>query len=400
MDHNAYVDKLRSGPIPKELPFTMEEYRQRVAKVRDGMDEAGLDVLLVTLPANLNYLTGFYTFSMDGYACLILPREGEPAMHVSFPEIGPTILCSWIEDVVSLGWNQLGEVGSQLAAMLRERGLDDKRIGIEFTRGGLTHRLSQELEAVLSRARLQDASSIVEEVRHVKSPKEIEYLREAGKITSIGINASLAAIKPGATDNDVAKVGYQAMVAAGSEFMSTQPIATSGHRSGFIHTNFRRVPLKVGDNVFLEYGGVYQRYTAPMMRTGVIGQPSDEVRRVTEAVKDTVRSIFEAARPGRTCHEVAQDAHKGYAHVEPEIFNTGIVGYNVGVGFPPSWSSGTFFIGEGVDRPLLPGMTFHLPVVFRMPGKFAVGLSETMAITETGSESLTETERDIYIVPA
>ena len=118
MDHKSYVDELLSEPIAKELPFTMEEYQQRMANVKAEMDKAGLDVLLVTTPTNLNYLTGFYSFSIDGYACLILPRDGNPAMHVSFFEIGPTILCSWVEDIVSLGSEQLGEIGSHLADML------------------------------------------------------------------------------------------------------------------------------------------------------------------------------------------------------------------------------------------------------------------------------------------
>ena len=158
-----------------------------------------------------------------------------------------------------------------------------------------------------------DASDLVARVRMVKSPLELDFLRKAAGYTRVAINASLEAIRPGILDNDVARVGYDAMIAAGSEFMSVQPIVSSGKRTSYGHTTYRRVPLEVGDNVFLEFGGVHQRYTAPMMRTAVIGEPSPEILRVTEAVKETVSTIIEEARPGRTGHDVAMAARKGYA---------------------------------------------------------------------------------------
>ncbi|MFQ5872807.1 MAG: M24 family metallopeptidase, partial [Dehalococcoidia bacterium] len=157
--------------------------------------------------------------------------------------------------------------------------------------------------------------------------------------------------------------------------------------------------LKVGDTVFLEFGGCYQRYTAPMMRTAVIGEPSDKVKRVTGAVKDTFKRLLEAIKPGRTCHEVALDAHKGFAAIDSEVFFNGAFGYNVGVGFPPDWVEGLVFIAEGIDQPLLPGMVFHLPICLRVPGRFGVGLSETIAVTESECEILTEKERGLYLAP-
>ena len=105
-------------------------------------------------------------------------------------------------------------------------------------------------------AALVDASDLVARVRMVKSPLELDFLRKAAGYTRVAINASLEAIRPGVLDNDVARVGYDAMIAAGSEFMSVQPIVSSGKRTSYGHTTYRRVPLEVGDNVFLEFGGV------------------------------------------------------------------------------------------------------------------------------------------------
>ena len=400
MDHKAYLEDLKSRPIPKELPFAPEEYDRRISRVRMEMEQEGQGALLVTFPSNLYYLTGYYTFSVGYFSCLILPSRGDPAMLVSSIEISAALLSGWVEEVGSFAYHDTDQITAQLARMLKDKGLQDKRIGLELRLAGLTPDLQHKLQRAVPTAELRDASDIVFRARLIKSPQELDYMRRAARITSAGIVASLDAVRPGITDNDVAKVGYEVMVGAGSEFPSTQPIVTSGYRSGWMHTTYKRVPLKVGDNVMLEYGGCYQRYTAPMIRTAVIGEPSKEVRRVAEAVKDVVARLLEAARPGRTGHEIAREAHKGYAHIEAEVFFTGVFGYTIGAGYPPSWAENITFIAEGVDRPLEPGMTFHLPITLRSPGRFAVGLGETIAITQGPPEVLTEKERDIHIVPA
>ena len=179
--------------------------------------------------------------------------------------------------------------------------------------------------------------------------------------------------------------------------MSTDPIVTTGARASWHHTTFRRLPLNPGDVAFLEYSGCYHRYNAPIMRTGVLGEPSDDVRRVADVVERTLNLVIENAKGGRTSHEVALAAHKGYEGMEDEMWFMGICGYSVGVGFPPTWADGAAFIAEGNDTVLEPGMTFHLPIMFRVPRRFGVGMSETIAITEEGCEVLTEESRGLYV---
>ena len=66
----------------------------------------------------------------------------------------------------------------------------------------------------------------------------------------------------------------------GSEFFSIDPIVNAGHRTGYFHTTFKRHPISAGDPVQLEFGGCFHRYTAPLMRTVLTGQPSDIQQRM------------------------------------------------------------------------------------------------------------------------
>lgn len=398
MRDRQYIEGLMASSHRSEVAFPEAEYHERVRKVREEMEAEGLDALLITYPCNLYYVSGYYTFGVGNHACLVLPLDGAAALQVTSMEIAAGVVNSWVKNIISADWRGQNSAGGQLAELIREMGLESGRLGIEPSRPGLMPPVLQSLKASLPLAPLVDASDLVAHVRLVKSPLELECMRKAAGYTKTAIKASLDAIRPGVLDNDVARVGYDAMIAAGSEFMSVQPIVSSGKRTSYGHTTYRRIPLEVGDNVFLEYGGAHQRYTAPMMRTAVIEEPSSEVLRVADAVKDTVHTIIEEAGPGRTGHDVAMAAKKVYARVQDETYFGGTYGYNVGIGFPPTWSEALTWFAEGIEQELLPGMTFHMPITYRAPGRFGVGMSETILITKDGCESLTEKERDLYVV--
>ena len=240
------------------------------------MEAEGLDALLVTYPCNLYYVSGYYTFGVGNHACLVLPLNGDAALQLTSMEIPAGVVNSWVKSFVIAEWRGQESAGEQLAELVREMGLESGRLGIEPSRPGLMPPVLQSLESSLPLASLADASDLVGRVRLVKSPLELDFLRKAAGYTRAAINGPRWRLSGRVIlDNDVARVGYDAMIAAGSEFMSVQPIVSSGIRTSYGHTTYRRIPLEFGDNVFLEYAGAHQRYTAPMMRTAVIGEPSE-----------------------------------------------------------------------------------------------------------------------------
>ena len=400
MSPNEYLKQLRSRPIEAESPFPVTEYQERIASVRKEMNRLELDALIVSVPSNMHYLIGYNTIGVDNFTSVLLPAEGELAAFSVSSEL-PSIALSapWVEDLTAFAWPWQTQVSPLLADKLKEKGLEKKRIGIEFERGGPIAKIFRELQGLCPNAEIIDCSGIIEPVKVVKTDRELEVMREAGVITSKAINDAMRAIRPGMTDNDVAAVGYHSLIEGGSEFMSLHPILTAGERISFHHTSFRRNKLNIGDPVFLEYGARYHGYHAPMMRTAIIGPPSDHQKRISDAVIITLNLVIENAKAGRTAREVAMAAYKGFAGLQDEVWFMGVYGYSIGSGFPPNWADCQSFIHEDVEEPLLAGMTFHLPIVFRLPRQFGIGLSETIAITDEGCEILTESERDIFIAP-
>ena len=398
MEIVEYIETLQKKVGGTELTFPVAEFEARVAAARRAMAAADLDALLVTHRPDLHYLAGYHTFGVGNHACLVLPRDGEPSVQTTAMEIPSATAAGWIKDVHCAPWvGQMG-AGRQLAQIVAGKGLGGKRIGIQPQLSGLLPAILGQIEAGLPNATLVDASHLVTRLRLVKSPREMECMRKSAAYTEAGIRASYAVIAAGKTENDVARAGYDAMIAAGSEFMSVQPIATTGVRTGFSHQTYRRNPIKPGDTVFLEYGGCHLRYTSALMRTAVVGKPSDAVRRVADAVLATLEAVIAAAKPGRTGHDVAMAGKRASASIAREAFLPGAYGYHVGVGFPPTWADGIGFMAEGNEDELEPNMTFHTPLAFRVPGQFGVGISETLHITESGCEPLNTLPRDLHVV--
>ena len=378
--------------IARELAFSQEEYDARLARARARMAAENIEVLLVHTPANQCYLTGFQTLNLYDYSCLVLPIDGAPFIQVLDMEEGNVSLTSRMEDVVT--YTAVDNPVTITQDVLRGRGLLNRRIGIEADTPFLTPRRYDALSQVLPN--LVDASDLVKMIRLLKSSAEIGYVRQAARVTEAGMQAGLDAIGEGVTDQDVARACYEAMIGGGSEYMCIDPIITTGRRSGIPHTSHKRHAVQPGDNVFIELGACIERFSAPIMRTAVLGSPSANVQRTTEASFASLDNAMAAMKPGVSGDEVARAGWAGIEMDRSEVFFHGVVAYSIGLGFPPNWGDYRLYLTKGEETLLEAGMLFHLPIAIRDVGHYCVGFSETVVITTTGCEQLTQFERQLF----
>ena len=375
----------------KELAFSVDEYRARLARARQAMDAAGLDALLVMNPANVFYLSGFQTFAVDGGACLIVPRQGEPAIVMDPPEFGSAWLSVWFQDL--RGYPPGSDRPAYAASMLAEHGLDRGRIGADDASWGQTPAFRAGLEQALPHADFVSAGELFIELKRLKSPAEIEHIRWAALATRSATEAAVETAAAGVTDGDVAGASYAAMARAGGEYPCLAPIVTSGRRSGILHSTHKRRTIEPGDNVLLEIGACHQRYTAPQMRTLTIGRADDDVRRTADACIAALNAVLSVLRPGAVASDVAEVGWRALDAAGDDLVFHGNFGYGIGAGFPPNWADATGFIQRDHSTVLEPGMVFHHPIAVRRLGQFGVAFSETSVITKNGCEVLTHGQR-------
>lgn len=378
--------------IGKSYFFSVEEYRQRLAAVRARMSERGIDVLLCTERENIYYLSGHQTFSFSSYQLLAVPREGEPALIVRYFESMQARHHSWLSDIVT--WDDTDDPVAVTIEALKQRGWLNRTTGVEETGSYLDVTTWKKLGAAIPR--VVDGSRIVESCRAAKSPGEIAHMKEAGRYTDAGMRAAVEEIAVGASENDVAAAAFDAMARAGSEWLAKDPIVTSGERAGIPHTTYRRRVLKDQDTVLLEFSGVHHRYFCPMMRTVFIGKGDPQIDRLARICIEALDAAIAAVQPGATAGDV-DAACVAVIHREGLWENyRKRAGYSVGIGFA-SWIEATIGSLKTGDPTLLqPGMCYHIPVAVRLYGKAAVGLSETIRVTDTGAEVLGHFPRQLF----
>jgi Xaa-Pro aminopeptidase len=389
----AFLD----AKLPREAAFPQAEYDARLARVREAMRHAGLDVLLLQHMPNICYVSGHETSMADWHHCLVVPVKGELTLQA--PDVGLAVVQTYLSRFVFVQWDtMMDQAPAQLMQILQDYELDGKRVGLEMRRPGATLHTYELMRKTFPRAAFVDATDLMLRIRMVKSPAEIEYQRRAGRCTIAGLEAGVAAIGPGVSENVIGAAIAAGMIRAGSEYFSIDPFVRVGARSSVSHATYRGNTVNVGDPVVMEFGAACRRYTVPIFRTAVIGRPSDRMRHLADVVRETLDVLYAGVRPGRTMHDVALPATQVLRKAGAGVQYDDKHAYAIGVGCPPDWVEYSAFIRPGSDEILKAGMTFHTPRVLRMPGVMHVGLSESILVTETGCESLTQQSRDLIVV--
>lgn len=381
---------------PVGLPFPLEEFQKRLIGVQRRLKDRDLDLLLCYTPENIYYLTGYHTTGYYVYQCLIVPADQDPIMVTRELEEENVIHGTCINRYST--FQDTEDPVEATCKTLAEYGLSDKRLGFESTSWFLLLKDYEKTVSLLPNARIGDGADLIEASRVIKSPLEIECMREAARIVEKGMQAGIDASRPGVTDNEVAGELTKVLYSSGSLYFAGQPYVAAGARSARGHATFSNVMLEEGDPVFFEISANVKRYSTALMRTINLGQPDDEVKRVAEASIAGVTAAIEAMRPGATSGEV-DDACRtaitraGYG----DLFNHR-TGYSIGIGFPPGWGEGQIMdIKPNDPRPLEAGMTFHLTPALFIPDVAGPGFSETVLVTESGAEPLTNFPREFII---
>lgn len=378
-----------------ESAFPEAEYETRLARVRDALAARGLDAAVFTGPENIFYLTGQQTPGYYTFQCLILPSRGEPVFLLRQLEVPNFLRNTFLAEHESYG-DGTTPAGLVVAA-LRKRDLLSGRVAIEKGGWFLPISFYEALSAVVPH--LEDATGIVEAMRRVKSPAEIDKIERSVAQADAGIQAGLAAIRPGISENDIVAAMMHAAITAGAEYLGMEPLVSSGPRSGVPHATWRRRVLEPGDAVFLEMSGCFDRYHSGLMRTAWLGDPPPLAREMESVVLSALAAATAAAKPGEGCaapHLAAQRIIDAAGMTERYRKRTG---YSLGISFAPDWGEWQVAsLHDSVDLPLEAGMCFHVVPALREYGVFTVGISESICVEASGARVLGATARPIHVV--
>lgn len=384
-----------------ELPFSEKEFQRRLRGIRKRMRERELDAFVTFTPENLYYVNAHDTPGYYWYQACIISHNAAPVTVVRLVEAGATLSMGWSRRAVT--YTDQDDPIEATMGLLSELGLASRKVGMEGNAWFVSPRRYEQLAKLIERAggEVVDASGLIESMRATKSDEELAYSRAAGKVVVRGMAAAIEASHEGANENDVAASAVSALIRAGGEYAGLPPFIASGRRSSIAHVTWSGRIYRRGDALAYELPGVVKRYCAALFRCGTIGAPSKDIRRRADAIKEALEAVIEAIRPGVTFDSVNQVhrgifAKHGFGHLIK--FQTA---YSLGINYPPDWGEGHIVkIQANDERTLETGMVFHVGIALYDLGHSAIETTETVAVTESGCEVLTETSefaRDIFV---
>ena len=272
------------------MVFEKTEYTARLAKCRDVMASRGIDVLVESDPANMNYLTGYDGWSFYvPQAAVVTLDDDEPLWIGRGVDVGGARLTTYLSDDSIIEWpdhlvdNPVEHPMDFIGSTLAERGHGRKVIGIDRDCYYFTPRCRDALQAALPDASLVDAQRLVGWVRLVKSDAEIAVMSQAARVTEAIMAAYFEAVEPGVRECDVIAKVYGAQAGGteqyGGDYCCVAPMMPTGTGTSAAHLTWSDRPFVTGEAAFLETAGVRHRYHIPMVRTLHLGAAAAAVDR-------------------------------------------------------------------------------------------------------------------------
>ena len=404
--------------------FEKEEYDVRITKVRQSMAEKNIEVLIVTDPSNMAWLTGYDGWSFYVHQCVVLTLEGEPFWYGRGMDANGAKRTVFMQHENIIGYPDdyvqnpqkhpmdylseifKGKVKTSSARASVGTGLANKTIGVEKDNYYFSASCLESLQKNLPGATLKDATGIVNWQRTVKSTQELVYMRKAARIVEKMHARILEVMEPGMRKNDLVAEIYHCAISGvsatskeqgfGGDYPAIVPMTPTGADASAPHLTWDDQPIANNSGTFFEIAGCYQRYHCPLSRTVYLGKPPQKYLDVEKAVLEGIDCALNVAKSGNLAEDIEAAWSKTISKYGYE--KTSRSGYAIGLSYPPDWGERTVSFRKGDKTVLEPNMTFHfMPALWF--DDWGLEITESFVINETGAETLANVPRKLFIKP-
>jgi ectoine hydrolase len=388
------------------LPFSRQEYADRLDRTRRAMEKLDVEVLVASDPSNMAWLTGYDGWSFYTFQTVIVTLDDDPVYWGRHQDNNGARRTVWMDGDHIVPYpdeyvqSTVRHPMQHLARVLIDRGLAGRAIGVELDNYYYSAAAHRALTEALNRPDLVDATGLVNWRRAVKSPQELRYMEIAASITERIFERLRETVRPGIRKNDLVAEIYHAAISGtpehGGDYPAIVPLLPTGADASASHLTWNDDRLELGAGTFFELAGCYRRYHAPLCRTAYLGTPPPEFLAAEAALLDGLEAGIDWARAGNRACDVAnalQDALRR-AGIERDAR----CGYPIGLSYPPDWGERTISFRTTDETVLEAGMTFHF-----MPGlwmdDWGLEITESIVIEPDGpARPLADVDRRLIIV--
>lgn len=366
-------------------------FQNRLKKCSHMMQSAGFDVLLLTKPANMFYLTG------DGRLCAyaMITQDRKVALGVPQTDIEDVKHLAYFDDIVGFD-DEVGMLHS-IAHFFKHFGIQEGTVGLEYTfltqsmMGMLTHPHAKPEQVTIG-----DCTPIVSELRMVKEDDELERIRTAANVSDIGMKAAVEALHPTMTESQIAAEAEYALRQAGAEgFWRTY--VSSGPRTNIAHGLPTSSTVQIGDLVMIDIHPIVNGYSADICRTVCVGKPTAEQQAAYDVYLNAQQATIVNVKAGVGMEELEQTLHnvmKEAGH-DKHVFGPPLHGVGIEFEEAPLPPGHAFFHGEKAAPPLPAHVVVAVGNCGLYTGPWGVRVEDTVIVGADGPEVLTGYPRQL-----
>ncbi|RIN96029.1 M24 family metallopeptidase [Mammaliicoccus sciuri] len=350
----------------------------KINKLREVMNEKGLEAVVILSPYNRRYLSGF-----TGTSGSLLITQDKSLLITDFRYIQQANDQAQDFEVI----NQEGPMLSKINDLIKEG--QYKNVGVE------SHLITyNEYQALNTDAvELSSIESVIETIRMVKDEFEIKLIQKAADIVDETYEHILKWVKPGMTENEVNNEMEMFMRSKGATCSSFDTIVASGHRGALPHGVASNKVIEEGDMITLDFGALYEGDVSDVTRTFAIGQPKEEMKKIYNIVLEAQLTALEQIKPGMTGKEadtIARDIIKSYGYGEQ-------FGHSLGHGIGLEVHEGPA-LSQKSDIVLEENMCITLEPGIYVDGLGGVRIEDDVLVTKNGLQRFTKSSKDLIIL--
>jgi len=385
------------------LPFSPQEYELRRAAVRAALAERDIDLLYVTQPSNLYYLTGYeaswYPPRLPVGA--LIDRDSSTVVILDWDRhAGYVKSCVLGDDFVLFRY---GEAAEAISRFFASRGWLSRSLALEWSSPTPAAPVVGELARQLSAAgiRIDSGDWVVDNIRLYKSAAEIACVRKAAELADRAMSKLWRELRPGLSELEVSARMTELLAQQGSEIAAMPTLVNSGPNAWRdVHSFPSNRALQAGDILTVDCCAVVRRYHANLGRTFLLGSRTTRAREIIQNGAGSFEVLRSHARLDGDPAAAMAAAERYVRDRVPAENIWWIGGYNLGISFPPSWVGHTYLANDGLQKcRLANGCVFNYENVYsdREEG-FEGGCIDTIVMTEAGLELLSTLPRQLLDV--
>ena len=383
----------------------LDEAKARTREFQKRLKDEGVDLAILTDESSIAYLAGFWGYlgiEFGRPTLLVIRPDAAPVVVTPLMETEMVTAMTWVEDVRS--WEDAGpnHWSAVLAKAIGDKA--PKEIWIEAR--SIPVLVRSAIEERWPGATLRDVSPILGGQRMIKSPAEIAVMKQAGQIAAAMMDGAKGAMAAGVPEYEVALAVMNAGTRKAAGFLTTKgwdafvspmihnlQIIQSGRDTSMVHRRASVKKLEPGDPVYLCFCNMcqFKQYKLGFDRQWFIEHVSDGAAHAQETAVKAQQTALKSMKAGVTAESVAAAANAVY---RDNGFSPGYrTGRSIGVAYLEAPE-----LKEGDKTVLRPGMTFAVDGGVTVEGKFGGRIGDSVVVTETGFDYITNYPRELAVL--